>query len=103
MLVFGTFSGLFFFASIFTQQVYGCSPMTAGFAYVPLGVAVVVGAGLINTSQEAGGALGRAVIATIADSGIGAALAASGGDPALVQAAQAAPTATRSWPRPAST
>jgi len=167
VLVFGTFSGLFFFASIFMQQVYGYSPMTAGFAYVPLGVAVVVGAGLastlitrvaarpilvaglvisvaglllmwrapvgggyavdllppflvlglgcgmvyvtlqiaafvgiddheagigaglINTSQEAGGALGLAVIATVAYSGMGAALAAAGGDPVLVQAAQA--------------
>jgi predicted MFS family arabinose efflux permease len=167
VLVFGTFSGLFFFASIFMQQVYRYSPMTAGFAYVPLGVAVVVGAGLastliakvaarpvliaglvisvagllllwrapvggsyvvdllppflvlglgcgmvyvtlqiaafvgisdheagvgaglINTSQEAGGALGLAVIATIAYSGIGAALAVAGGDPVLIQAAQA--------------
>jgi EmrB/QacA subfamily drug resistance transporter len=167
VLVFGTFTGLFFFASIFMQQVYRYSPMTAGFAYVPLGVAVVagawlasslitkvaarpvliaglvisvaglvllwrapvggsyavdllppflmlglgcgivyvtlqiaafvgisdheagVGAGLINTSQEAGGALGLAVIATIAYSGIGAALAATGGDPVLVLEAQA--------------
>jgi predicted MFS family arabinose efflux permease len=168
VLVFGTFTALFFFASIFMQQVYGYSPMTAGFAYVPLGVAVVVGAGLastliarmaprpvlitglmvsiagllllwrapvggsyavdllpaflalgvgcgvvyvtlqiaafdgisdhqagvgaglINTSQEAGGALGLAVIATIAYSGITARLATTDGDPAHIQEVQAA-------------
>jgi EmrB/QacA subfamily drug resistance transporter len=167
VLVFGTFTGMFFFVSIFMQQVYGYSPLKAGFAYVPLGIAVVVGAGiasslitkvaarpvlvaglavtvagllllgrapadggyavdllapflalglgcglcyvtlqiaafvgvsedeaglgagLINTSQEAGGALGLAVIATIAYSGITSALAAAGGDPVLVRNAQA--------------
>jgi len=167
ILVFATFSALFFFASLFMQQVYGYSPMRAGFAYVPLAVSVVVGAGLasglitrlaprsvliagltltigglllmwrapvgggyaadllppflalglgcgmvfvtlqiaafvgigdeeagvgaglINTSQEAGGALGLAVIATIAYSGLGARLGAAAGDPAKVAAAQA--------------
>ncbi|MFE2053836.1 MFS transporter [Streptomyces sp. NPDC059459] len=43
-----------------------------------------VGAGLINTSQEAGGALGLAVVATIAYSGMSAEMAATGGDPGLV-------------------
>jgi EmrB/QacA subfamily drug resistance transporter len=168
VLVFGTFTALFFFASIFMQQVYGYSPLKTGFAYVPLAVAVVVGAGiastmitklaarpvlitgltvtiagllmlwrapadggyltdllpallalglgcglvyvtlqiaafvgvdeheagigagLINTSQEAGGALGLAVVATIAYSGMSSALAATGGDPGLVRQVQAA-------------
>ncbi|HEX2315207.1 MAG TPA: MFS transporter [Thermomonospora sp.] len=168
VLVFGTFGALFFFASIFMQQVYGYSPMRAGFAYVPLAVAVAagagvasgmvartaartvlaaglavtlaglllmwrapagghyavdllpafvllglgcgmvfvtlqiaalagigehdagVGAGLINTSQEAGGALGLAVITTIAYNGLTAELAATGGDPGLVRAVQEA-------------
>jgi EmrB/QacA subfamily drug resistance transporter len=167
VLVFGTFSAMFFFASIFMQQVDGYSPTTAGFAYVPLAVCVAagagiassliakvaarrvlivglvitvagllllwrapagggyavdllapfvllglgcgmvyvtlqiaafvgiggeeagVGAGLINTSQEAGGALGLAVIATIAYSGITARLAAAGADPGLILDAQA--------------
>jgi EmrB/QacA subfamily drug resistance transporter len=167
VLVFGTFAAMFFFASLFMQQAFGYSPITAGFAYVPLAVAVAVGAGLasgliakvsarpllltalsitvvgllllyrapadgsyvvdllpaflllglgcgmvlvtlqiaaftgvsneetgvgagiINTSQEAGGALGLAIVATIAYSGIGAALAAAGGDPELIQEAQA--------------
>ena len=167
VLVWGTIVSLFFFASLFMQQVYGYSPTRAGFAYVPLAVAVVagagiasgmitklaarpvliagmvvmiagllllwrapadgsyvvdllpafllvglgcgvafvtlqiaafvgvsdeeagLGAGLINTSQEAGGALGLAVIATIAFSGIAASLAAAGGDPTLIRDAQA--------------
>jgi predicted MFS family arabinose efflux permease len=166
VLVWGTIVALFFFCSLFMQQVYGYSPMRAGFAYVPLAVAVVtgagiasgmitkvaarpvlaagmvvmiagllllwrapadgryvvdllpafilvglgcglalvtlqiaafvglsdeeagLGAGLINTSQEAGGALGLAVIATIAYNGITAELAAAGGDPALILEAQ---------------
>ncbi|MEO3764445.1 MFS transporter [Streptomyces sp. B5E4] len=47
-----------------------------------------VGAGLINTSQEAGGALGLAIIATIAYSGIDSEMAATGGDPELVMNVQ---------------
>jgi hypothetical protein len=46
---FGTFSAMFFFASLFMQQVYQYSPMKAGFAYVPLAAAVVVGAGLASS------------------------------------------------------
>lgn len=165
VLIFGTFCALFFFASLFMQQVYGYSPMAAGFAYVPLGIALVVGAGLastliakiaarpllivglaatvigllllwlaptngnyaahllpaflllglgcglcfvtlqiaafvgvtneeaglgaglINTSQEAGGALGLAVIATIAYGGIATALTAAGDDPLKIREA----------------
>ncbi|MEV8537288.1 MFS transporter [Streptomyces sp. NPDC051211] len=160
--VFGAFAALFFFASIFMQQVYGYSPLKAGFAYVPLAVSVAVGAGvasgliakvaarivliiglattiagllllyrapsggsyavdllpgfillglgcgmcfvtlqiaafagigdeeagvaagLINTSQEAGGALGLAVIVTIAYNGLADKLTAAGGDVAKV-------------------
>jgi EmrB/QacA subfamily drug resistance transporter len=167
VLVFGTFSAMFFFASIYMQQVYGYSPTTAGFAYVPLAVCVAagagiasslvtrmaarpvlitglvvtvagllglwrapaggsyavdllpwflalglgcgmvyvtlqiaafvgisdqdagMGAGLINTSQAAGGALGLAVVATIAYNGITAKLAAAGTDPIRIQDAQA--------------
>jgi predicted MFS family arabinose efflux permease len=167
VLVFGAFSALFFFVSIFMQQVYGYSPMTAGLAYVPLALCVVVGAGvasgvitkvsarsvlivglvftiaglvllwrarvhgsylgdllvpfvllgvgcgmvyvtlqiaafagigdaeaglgagLINTSQEAGGALGLAVVATIAYSGLSSKLATAGHDRGLVRAAHA--------------
>jgi EmrB/QacA subfamily drug resistance transporter len=168
VLVFGAFSALFFFASLFMQQVYGYSPMKAGFAYVPLAVFVAVGAGvasglitkkaarpvlitgllitiagllllwrapaggsypidllapflllgfgcgmvyvtlqiaafagiadehagigagLINTSQEAGGALGLAVVATIAYAGIATKLAAAGGQPSLARQVDAA-------------
>ncbi|MFE2350327.1 MFS transporter [Kitasatospora cineracea] len=167
VLTFGTFSALFFFASLFMQNVYGYSPLKAGFAYVPLAVSVAVGAGvasgmiakvaakplvmvgltvtvaglllmwnapaggsyptsllpafvllglgcgivfvtlqvaafvgvsdeeaglgagLINTSQEAGGALGLAVIATIAYSGFATKLADAGGKADLVARAHA--------------
>jgi EmrB/QacA subfamily drug resistance transporter len=167
VLVWGAIIALFFFISLFMQQVYGYSPMRAGFAYVPLAIAVVtgagvasamitklaarpvlvagmavmiaglllmwrapadggylvdllpafvlvglgcglvlvtlqiaafvgvsdeeagLGAGLINTSQEAGGALGLAVIATIAYTGITTKLAEAGGDPVLIRDAQA--------------
>jgi len=167
VLVFGMFSAMFFFASIFMQQVYGYSPVRAGFAYLPLAVCVAagaglasglitkiaarpvlisglvvtvagllllrwapvggsyaanllpaflavglgcglcyvtlqiaaftgvsqeqagIGAGLINTSQEAGGALGLAVVATIAYNGIASGLAAAGDDKSLIRAAQA--------------
>jgi EmrB/QacA subfamily drug resistance transporter len=168
VLVFGTFAALFFFASLFMQQVYGYSALEAGFAYVPLAATIVLGAGLaswlvtrfaarpvliigitltvvgllllwrapvggtylvdllpallslgfgcgicyvtlqiaafagisdaeagvgaavINTSQEAGSALGVAVIATIAYSGISAPTASAGGDVHLLRAATAA-------------
>jgi EmrB/QacA subfamily drug resistance transporter len=167
VLLFSTLVTLFFFASLFMQQVMGYSPLRTGLAYVPLAVVVSVGAGvasnlvtrlaarpvlvaglvlsaggllllwhlpehasyvrdvlpaflvagvglgmsfvplqvaafagverersglaagLINTSQEAGGALGVAVAATIAFSRIPALSRAAHGDPALVLAARA--------------
>jgi amino acid transporter len=70
-----------------------------GACYVTLQIAAFVGvsaqdtglgAGLINTSQEAGGALGLAVVATIAYGGIAAELRAAGADRHLIRAAQAA-------------
>ncbi|MFI1583483.1 MFS transporter [Embleya sp. NPDC020630] len=166
ILVFGMFGALFFFASLFMQDVYDYSPMKAGFAYVPLAVAVAVGAGvasglitkvaarpvliaglavtttgllllwrapldgryavdilpafialglgcgmcfvtlqiaafvgiseeeagmgagLINTSQEAGGALGLAVIATIAYSGFAGDMTRAAGNVHKVHEAQ---------------
>jgi EmrB/QacA subfamily drug resistance transporter len=167
VLLFGTLVTLFFFASLFMQQVLGWSPLRTGLAYVPIAVIVSVGAavssnlvtrlparrvlvaglvlaacgllllwrvpahggyltdvlpaflvgglglgmafvplqvaafagvdrarsglaaGLISTSQEAGGALGVAVAATIAFARIPALKRAAHGDPALVLAARA--------------
>jgi fucose permease len=69
-----------------------------GMCYVTVQIAAFVGideeeaglgAGLINTSQEAGAALGLAVIATIAYSGITAELTAAGRDPTLIAEAHA--------------
>ncbi|HEY0805909.1 MAG TPA: MFS transporter, partial [Pseudonocardiaceae bacterium] len=42
----GTLVTLFFFASLFLQQVLGYSPVTTGLAYVPIAVIVSVGAGI---------------------------------------------------------
>ena len=45
VLTFGTLAGYFFSASLLMQRVFGFSPLKTGFAYVPLAIAVVVGAG----------------------------------------------------------
>jgi len=42
-------SAVLVFASLFMQQVYGYSPMRAGFAYVPLAVSVAAGAGIASS------------------------------------------------------
>jgi EmrB/QacA subfamily drug resistance transporter len=44
--MFGTLVTLFFFASLFMQQVLGYSPVRAGLAYVPVALIVSAGAGL---------------------------------------------------------
>jgi EmrB/QacA subfamily drug resistance transporter len=38
--------GMFFFASIYVQEVLGYSPLKAGLAFVPITVGIVIGAGL---------------------------------------------------------
>lgn len=67
-----------------------------GFAFVPVTIAAVSGvsknesglaSGLINTSQQIGGALGLAVLGTIASSKTTDLISASPGDPAAVPAA----------------
>ncbi|MBM9503297.1 MFS transporter [Streptomyces sp. KK5PA1] len=168
VLAFGALVTLFFFASLFMQQVLGYDALKTGLAYVPLALAVAVGAGtasglitkvpgkpvliaglalaaggllllaglpqdagypaevlppfllvgvglgmsfvplqvaaafgvpagesglaagLINTSQEAGGALGVAVISTVAFTRVDHRMAGAAGDPAeALRAAQA--------------
>ncbi|MBA3339652.1 MAG: MFS transporter [Geodermatophilaceae bacterium] len=68
-----------------------------GLSFVPLQIAAQVGvpeeraglaAGLINTSQEVGGALGVAVAATYAFRRVDELTAAAAGDPSLVEAAR---------------
>jgi len=67
-----------------------------GFAFVPMTVAAVSGvdgheaglaSGLINTSQQIGGALGLAILATIANGRTDDVMAAAGGDPAQLPVA----------------
>jgi EmrB/QacA subfamily drug resistance transporter len=166
VLQFGTLVTLFFFASLYMQQVLGYSPIRTGLAYIPLALIVSVGAGvasqlvgkmaakpvllaglvltmtgmlllsrlpadasypggvlpaflivglglgmtfvplqvaafagvsgarsglaagLINTSQEAGGALGVAVVATVAFSRVARLTEAAHGVPSRVAAAR---------------
>jgi hypothetical protein len=78
----------------FTTDILGPSLLAAaglGFAFVTTTIAAVSGvreeesglaSGLINTSQQIGGALGLAVLATIANSRTSDVMASSGGDPA---------------------
>jgi EmrB/QacA subfamily drug resistance transporter len=167
VLTFGAMVTLFFFVSLFMQQVLGYDALRTGLAYIPLAVAVTVGAGvasgmvarlpakpvlmaglalgaggllllarlpvdagyaadvlppflmvgvglgmsfvplqiaaafgvderesgtaagLINTSQEAGGALGMAVISTVAFTRIGHLMSGSSGSGAALRAARA--------------
>ena len=67
-----------------------------GLVFVPLTIAAVAGvsaqesglaSGLINTSQQVGGALGLAILATIANSTTNDAMAAAGGDKSALPAA----------------
>ncbi len=83
----------------FTSDILGPSLLAAvglGFAFVTTTIAAVtdvgeqeagLASGLINTSQQIGGALGLAVLATIANSTTNDALASSGGDPSALTGA----------------
>ena len=91
-------AGLFWFSRIsadgsFLADVLGPSLLAAiglGLSFVPQTIAAVSGvsddeaglaSGLINTSQQVGGALGLAVLSTLAFTAIGDATASSGGPP----------------------
>jgi EmrB/QacA subfamily drug resistance transporter len=80
----------------FTTDILGPSLLAAaglGFAFVTTTIAAVAGvreqesglaSGLINTSQQVGGALGLAVLATIANSRTDHLMASAGGDPSAL-------------------
>ncbi|MGH2762333.1 MAG: MFS transporter [Thermoleophilaceae bacterium] len=83
----------------FTTDILGPSLLAAvglGFAFVTTTIAAVSGiedreqglaSGLINTSQQIGGAIGLAVLATVANTRTDDAVAEAGGDPAALPAA----------------
>jgi MFS family permease len=96
--------GLVWFAQVATHGSYlsdilGPSLVAAvglGFSFVPVTIAAVSGvegheaglaSGLINTSQQVGGALGLAVLATIADSRTASAMSAAHGAHSALPAA----------------
>jgi predicted MFS family arabinose efflux permease len=96
--------GLLWFAQVsvdgsFAADVLGPSLLAGaglGFAFVPVTIGAVSGiesddaglaSGLINASQQIGGALGLAVLATIANGRTDDVLAAAGGDPAALPGA----------------
>ena len=105
-------AGLAWFSQVsvggsFTSDILGPSLLAAvglGFSFVPTTIAAVSGiedreqglaSGLINTSQQIGGALGLAVLATVANSKTTEVMAGAGGDPsqlpnALVEGFQSA-------------
>jgi len=99
-----TAGGLIWFSQVSPDGKYVADVLPAsllaaaglGFAFVPMMIAAVSGvtaqdaglaSGLINTSQQIGGALGLAILATIANSRTEDVMATAGGDP------QALPTA----------
>jgi len=92
-------AGLFWFSRIpthgsFLTDVLGPSMLAAiglGLSFVPVTIAAVTGtrpheaglaSGLVNTAQQVGGALGLAILATVADSHTKSLLAAGGHSPA---------------------
>jgi EmrB/QacA subfamily drug resistance transporter len=94
-------AGLVWFSQVsvgggFASDILGPSLLAAaglGLAFVPQTIAAVSGvaereaglaSGLINTSQQVGGALGLAVLATVANSRTDDVLASAGGDPSAV-------------------
>jgi MFS family permease len=99
-----TAGGLVWFAQISPQGTYVgdilfpslLSAVGLGLAFVPMTIAAVAGvepdeaglaSGLINTSQQVGGALGLAILAAIANGRTDDELAAAGGDPQALPAA----------------
>jgi MFS family permease len=99
-----TAAGLIWFAQVspdggYVSDILFPSLLAAfglGFAFVPMTIAAVAGvaeheaglaSGLINTSQQVGGALGLAILAAIANGRTEDAMTTAGGDPSALPAA----------------
>jgi EmrB/QacA subfamily drug resistance transporter len=48
-IVVGGLFGMFFFASLYVQRILGYSPLKAGFAFLPVTIGIIVGAGLASS------------------------------------------------------
>jgi EmrB/QacA subfamily drug resistance transporter len=46
LIVVGGLFGMFFFATLYLQNILGYSPLTTGFAFLPVTVGIIIGAGL---------------------------------------------------------
>jgi EmrB/QacA subfamily drug resistance transporter len=46
LIVIGGLFGMFFFATLYLQNILGYSPLTTGFAFLPVTVGIIIGAGL---------------------------------------------------------
>jgi EmrB/QacA subfamily drug resistance transporter len=72
LLVGAALLSMFFFLSLYLQQVLHYSALRTGISYLPLAVGIIIAAGLasglINTAEQVGAAIGLAVLATVATS-----------------------------------
>ena len=116
LLVAAALFSMFFFISLYMQQVLGYDALKAGLAYLPLAGGIIVSAGmasqlvtrigfkpvfvsglvltaiglasgLINTSQQVGGALGLAILVSVATSKTDSVMSAAGGAPSALPGA----------------
>src|SRR5206468_1114491 len=81
LVVSGMFA-MFFFATLYVQEVLGYSPLKAGLAFLPVTAGIIAGAGL---AQQIGGALGLAILSTVAASHTSSALSGLGHAPTATE------------------
>ncbi len=62
LLVASGMFGMFFFASLYVQEILGYSPLKAGLAFLPVTAGIVIGAGLAQTLVRSIGVRGVALI-----------------------------------------
>ena len=53
LLVASGMFGMFFFASLYVQEILGYSPLQAGLAFLPVSAGIMIGAGLSPAAHQA--------------------------------------------------